>query len=196
MLHNLNKNNHKIVTCSKNLPLSSLSHDGQPGQLPKKARGGPINQTHQKEQKHSTIQTHDQIQAQPISGAEASLQQIGKNQQHIKNNGLHGVEPDIPAEIGVPHDHEVEGQKYQKPIEGEAFEGFNGRHQGLYQALDGAELGYDVLAVLDAVEEGVEVTYGGDYPVGVVGGVAAIGLGGDCGCCCGSSCSGSGAGFF
>lgn len=71
-------------------------------------------------------------------------------------------ESDPPAEVGVPDDDEVEGQEDQEAVEGEALEGFNGRQERLDQCGDGGELGHDVLPVLYAVEEGVEVTDGGD----------------------------------
>lgn len=57
----------------KNLPISSLSNNGQPRNLTKQTRSRPINQTNQKVQKHSTVQTHQQIQSQPISWIKTPL---------------------------------------------------------------------------------------------------------------------------
>lgn len=100
----------------KNLPISSLSNNGQPRNLTKQTRSRPINQTNQKVQKHSTVQTHQQIQSQPIFWIKTPLQQIRKYQQHIKHYSLHGIEPHISAKIGVSHNNKVKSQKHQKPI--------------------------------------------------------------------------------
>ena len=92
---------------SHNLPISSISNNGQSRDLPQQARRWPINQTNQKKQKHSAIQAHHQIQPQSPSRIEAPLQKIGENQKHIKNNGLHNIEPNIATEIRVSNHDEV-----------------------------------------------------------------------------------------
>lgn len=161
------------------MPLGSFGNNGQSRNLAQQATGRPINQAHEEEQEHGAVQAHHQVQPQPIPGVEAPLQQIGENQQHIEHNRLHGVEPDVAAEVGVPHHHEVERQEHQEPVQREALEHPDGRDEGLDEDLKRGELVDDVLAVLDAVEERVEVADGGDQPVGRVGGVAVLGPGGD-----------------
>jgi hypothetical protein len=146
----------------KNLPISSFSNNGQSGQLTQQARRRPINQTHQKEQKHSAVQAHQQIQAQPTFRIEAPLQNIRKNQQHIKHNSLHGIEPHVPTEVGVPHNHEVKGQEHQEPIKGKALKDPYSRYQRFDESLHGSELGDNVFSILYAIKERVEVTHGRD----------------------------------
>ncbi|KAL6953416.1 beta-amylase [Sarracenia purpurea var. burkii] len=90
-------------------------------------------------------------QARRRSVNQTNQKKIRENQQHIENYRLHRVEPHVPAEIRVSDDDE---------------------------GLNGCELGDDVLSVLNAVEEGVEVTDGGDEAVGGVGGFTALGLDG------------------
>lgn len=142
----------------KNLPISSISNNGQSGQLTQQARRRSINQTHKKEQEHSAVQAHQQIQANPTSRIEAPLQNIRKNQQHIKHNSLHGIEPHIPTKVGVPHNHKVKGQEYQETIKGKALKHPYSRYQRLDESLHRSELCDNVLPVLYAIKEGVEVT--------------------------------------
>lgn len=103
------------------MPLSSFSNNRQSGHLTKQARRRAVNQTHQEKQKHSTIQTHHQIQAQPISWTKTPLQKIRKNQQHIKNNSLHSIKPNIPTKIRVPHNNKIQSQENQETIKRETF---------------------------------------------------------------------------
>lgn len=147
-------------SCSWNLPISGVSDNGQPGDLAQQARRRAIHQGHQKEEEDGAVQTHDEMEAQALPGVEAPFQEIRKDEEDVEGNGLHGVEPDVPAEIGVSDDGEVEGEEHQEAIQGEALEDPDGWGQGLNQGLEGSELGDDVPAVLDAVEEGVEVTDG------------------------------------
>ena len=145
---------------SKNLPISSIGNNGQSGQLAQQARRRPINQTHKKEQKHSAIQAHQQIQPQPTSWIKAPLQNIRKNQQHIKHNSLHGIEPHIPTKILVPHDHKVKCQKHQKPIKGKALKHPYSWNQRLYDSLNGSELSDNIFTILNAIKKRVKVTNG------------------------------------
>lgn len=149
-----------MVVQLKNLPISSISNNGQSGQLTQQARRRSINQTHQKEQKHSAVQAHQQIQAQPTSRIEAPLQKVRKNQQHIKHNSLHGIEPHVPTKVRVPHNHEVKGQEHQEPIKGEALKDPYSRYQRVDESLHGSELGNNVLSILNAIKERVKVTHG------------------------------------
>lgn len=149
-----------MVVQLKNLPISSISNNGQSGQLTQQARRRSINQTHQKEQKHSAVQAHQQIQAQPTSRIEAPLQKVRKNQQHIKHNSLHGIEPHVPTKVRVPHNHEVKGQEHQEPIKGEALKDPYSRYQRVDESLHGSELGNNVLSILYAIKERVKVTHG------------------------------------
>ncbi|KAL6999121.1 beta-amylase [Sarracenia purpurea var. burkii] len=91
--------------------MSSFSDDRQSGELTKQARRRSVNQTNQKVQKHSAIQTHHQIQTKTIFGIERPLKKIRENQQHIENYRLHRVEPHVPAEIRVSDDDEVQGKE-------------------------------------------------------------------------------------
>ncbi|GER32845.1 ribonuclease 3 [Striga asiatica] len=147
---------------ARDLPISSLSHEGQSRNLSKQTRSRAINQANQEEQKHSTIKAHHQIQTHPILGIKSPLQKIRKNQEHIKDYSLHRVEPHIPAEVGIPHDHEVKSEEDQKAIQGKALEDFNGGEQWLNEGLERRELSDNVFPVLYAVEEGVEVSDGRD----------------------------------
>lgn len=156
----INENQMAMGVELKNLPISSISNNGQSGQLTQQARRRPINQTNQKEQKDSAVQAHQQIQAQPTFRIEAPLQKIRKNQQHIKHNSLHGIEPHVSTKIGVPHNHEVKGQENQKPIKGEALKDPNSWYQRFDESLHGSELGDNVLSILYAIKERVEVTHG------------------------------------
>lgn len=144
------------------MPIRSLCNKGQSGELTQQARRGPIDQADQEEQEHSAVKAHHQIQTQPISRVETPLQKIRENQEHIKHNRLHGVEPHIPTEIGVPDNNEVKREEHQNPIKREALEHPYSRNQRLNQSLDRSELRDDVFAVLNAVEERVEVSNGRD----------------------------------
>jgi len=117
-----------------------------------------INQAHQEEKEHCAIQTHHQIQPQPISGIKTSFQEVRENQQHIKDNGLHSVEPHIPTEIGVSHHNKIKGQKHKEPIKGEALENSYCRNQWLNNGLNRVELSDYILSVLYPIKEGVKVT--------------------------------------
>lgn len=75
---------------------------------------------------------------------------------------MHRVESHIPTEILIPHDDEVERQEHQESVERKALEHSNGGDQGLDERFEGGKLRDYVFAVLDAVEEGVEVGDGGD----------------------------------
>lgn len=139
------------------MPVSGVGNYGQPGEAAEEARGGAVEQANQEEQKHGAVQAHHHIQTHAVSGVEAPLQEVRENQQHVENDGLHSVESDVPAEIGVPHHHEIQSEEHQEAVEGEALEHSNRRHQRLDEGLEGGELRDDVLAVLHAVEERVEV---------------------------------------
>lgn len=144
------------------LPISGIRNERQSGEVAEQAGGGAVDQGNQQEQKHSAIQTHEHIQPNAISRIECPLQQVGENEQHIENYGLHSVESHIPAEILVPDDDEIESEEDEKAVEGEALEDPNRGDKRLDQGLEGGELRDDVFAVLDAVEEGVEVDHGRD----------------------------------
>lgn len=141
----------------QDLPVSGFGNDGQAGEAAEEARGGAVQQANQQEHKHGTVQAHHHVQTHAVSGVEAPLQQVREDEQHIQNDGLHSVESHVPAEIGVPHHHEIQSQEHQEPIEGEALEHSNRRNQRLDERLEGGELRDDVLPVLHAVEERVEV---------------------------------------
>ena len=94
------------------MPISCYGDNGQSGQLTEQARGRPVNQAHQQVQEYGAIDAHHQIQTQPISRIEAPLQKIRKNQQHIEDYSLHRVEPNVPAEIRVSDDDEVQSEKH------------------------------------------------------------------------------------
>lgn len=134
------------------MPLSSFSNNGQSRGLTQQARRRTINQAHQQEQKHSAIQTHHQIQAQATSWIEASLQEVREYQQHIKDDGLHRIEPHKSAKIRVSHNNKVKSQEYQKPIEREALEHSYCGNQRLYDSLNRIKLSDDVLAILNTVK--------------------------------------------
>lgn len=164
------------------MPISGIGDNGQPGHLPQQARRGPIHQTHQEEQENGAIQAHHQVQPQPVLGVERPLQQVGEDEQHVQHDGLHGVEPNVPAEAGVADHGEVKGEEDEEAVEREGMEELDGGKEGAKEELDGGELVDDVLAVVDAVEEGVEVAGGGEEAVRGVcaGGVGVVsGVGGD-----------------
>lgn len=142
------------------MPISSISNKRQSWELAQQTRRRAINQANQEEQKHSAIQAHHQVQPHPISRAKTPLQQVRKYQKHIKNNSLHSIEPYIPTEVGVPHNNEVERQEYQEPIKGKALEDPNSWNQWLDEGLKGRKLRDDIFSVLNAIEEGVEVSDG------------------------------------
>lgn len=150
------------MKASQHLPVCSIGNDRQPGKLPKQARRRAVNQGDQQEQEHGAIQAHQHIQSNSIPRIEGPFQQVGENQQDIENNSLHSVEPHVPTEIRVPHHHEIEREEHQESVEGEALEHSNRRNQRLDEGLERGELRDYVFAVLDAVEEGVEVNDGGD----------------------------------
>lgn len=148
------------VVCSKDLPISSISDNGQPRNQTKQASRKTIDQRDKQEEEHSAVQTHHHIQTKPISGVEAPLEQIREDQQHVEDDGLHRVEPNVPAEVRVPHDDEVETDEDEEAIEREALEGLDGGKQRLDEDLEWLVLRDDEFTVLDPIEERVEVTYG------------------------------------
>lgn len=116
-----------------------------------------INQAHQEEQKHSAIQTDYQIESQPIFGIKPSFKEVRENQEHIKDNGLHSVEPHILTEIGVSHHNKIKGQKHKESIKREALENSYCRNQWLNNGLNRVELCDYILSVLYAIKERVKV---------------------------------------
>lgn len=156
------------------MPIGGIGDNGQPGHLPQQARRGPINQTHQEKQEHGAIQAHHQVQPQPVLGVERPLQQVGEDAQHVEHDGLHGVEPHVPAEAGVADHGKVECEEDEEAVERECVEELDGEEEGADEELDRGELFDEVLAVLDAVEEGVEVAGGGEK---AFRGVGALGIG-------------------
>nr|VDD21365.1 unnamed protein product [Brassica oleracea] len=142
------------------LPISSISNNGQPRGQTKQASRESIDQTDKQEEEHCAVQTHHHIQTKPISGIKAPLKQIRENQQHVEHNGLHRVEPNVPAEVRVSHDDEVESDEDEEAIEREALEGLDGGKQRLDENLERLVLRDDEFAVLNPIEERVEVTDG------------------------------------
>lgn len=166
---------------SHDLPLSRLCNNGQPGELAKEAGRRAIDERDQQEEEDGAVQAHHQVQPHPFAWGEAPLEQIREDEEHVEDDGLHGVEADEPAEAPrVSHHGEVEREEDEEPVEGEPPEQADGGNEGLQQHLEGRELGDDILTVLDPVEEGVEVAGRSDEPVRRPDGVAAVLLGPQC----------------
>lgn len=142
------------------MPISSISNNGQPRDLTKQASRESVDQRDKQEEEHCAVQTHHHIQTKPICGIEAPLNQIRENQQHVEHNRLHRVEPNVPAEVRVPHDDEVESEEDEKAIEREALEGLDGGKQRLDEKLERWVLRDDEFTVLNPIEEWIEVAYG------------------------------------
>ena len=110
---------------SQYLPVSSLSNDRQSRKVSEQASRGAVDQGNQQEQKHGAIQTRQHIQSNAVPRIERPLQQVRENQQHIEDNRLHSVEPDVPAEVLIPDDDEIEREEDEESVEGEALEDSN-----------------------------------------------------------------------
>lgn len=169
---------HKLTSKkSEDLALSSISNNGESGELAKQARSRAIDKRNKKKEEDSAIQAHNKIESNTTTRIEGALKEIGEDKKDIKNNGLHSVESDVAAEGGgVSDNSEVESKEEEESSEGGSAEEANSGEKRLEDELEGGELGEDVLPILNAVEEGVEVAGGRDN---AVAGGALVGVAGD-----------------
>lgn len=169
----------RAVRNSHDLALGGLGDDGQPGDLAEEAGSRSIDQGDEEKQEDGAVDALEEIEGEPFPWIKGALEEVGEDEEDVEDDGLHGVEADVAAEGGVADDSEVEGEEEEEAVEGGGAEEADGGEEGLEDDLEGRELGQDVAAVLDAIEEGVEVAGGRQDAVrGVGAGVAVLGPGG------------------
>lgn len=86
-----------------------------------------------------------------------SFDEARKDEKHIQNHSLHGVESHITAQIGVSDDEEVETKEDSYTGKGGAGVDTQERGERLNCKLCSGELEEEVSSILDAIEEREEV---------------------------------------
>ena len=148
------------------MPISSLCDDGQPGKLAKEASRRAIDKRDEKKEKDGAIKTHHKIQPNAATGRETPLQQLREDEEHVKDDSLHGIEADEPAEAPrIPDDGEVKSEENEDPVKGKSLEEADSGNKRLKQNLKSRELGDHEFSVMDPVHEWIKIACGGDEAV-------------------------------
>lgn len=160
---------------SHDLPISCISHERQPWDLAKEASCWPIHQRDKQKEKHSAIEALHDPHPHPILRHKGPIEQIGEDQKHVKCNGLHGVEPDVAAEgRGVANYSKVESEEDEDGGDRGGAKEVEEWQNGAKGGLDDGELGEHEAAVLEPIEERVQVARGREDAVGRLDGRGGV----------------------
>lgn len=142
------------------LSVRRAGDDGKVRRPPENAVDNAVEKARDDEDEDGVITQHQNPKPQTARRAQDPLQQQRDREKNVEHHGLHRIESHVAAEAGVSDDAEVESEEGYEAGVGDRSVEAHEREEGLEDEAERGVLGEEEAAVLDAVEEGEEVSGG------------------------------------